>query len=68
MVCLYSCNSIVDRLNLYVEAAREDLDELRKEFPPLTTGRVPIGDVFTSCNWVIRDGSAKYDIFLSLSY
>ena len=38
------------------EASREDPDELRKTFPPLTSGRVPMGDVFTSCNWVLRDG------------
>jgi ATP-dependent DNA helicase 2 subunit 1 len=41
------------------EASREDPDELRKAFPPLTTGRVPMGDVFTSCNWVLRDGLGK---------
>lgn len=25
-------------------------------FPPLVGKRVPMGDVFTSCNWVLRDG------------
>ena len=30
---------------------------LKETFPPVTDRRVPIGDVFTSCNWVIRDGS-----------
>lgn len=25
------------------------------QFPP-TEKRVPIGDVFTSCNWILRDG------------
>ncbi|KAH9481902.1 ATP-dependent DNA helicase II subunit 1 [Psilocybe cubensis] len=49
----------VQELMKLLNAAREDLDELRKEFPPLTTGRVPMGDVFTSCNWVIRDGAPK---------
>ncbi|CAA7265755.1 unnamed protein product [Cyclocybe aegerita] len=42
-----------------LDAAREDPDELRKTFPPLTHGRVPMGDVFTSCNWVLRDGAPK---------
>ena len=38
------------------EAAREDPDLLRETFPPVATKRVPMGDVFTSCNWVMRDG------------
>ncbi|KAJ3512006.1 hypothetical protein NLJ89_g3774 [Agrocybe chaxingu] len=42
-----------------LDAAREDPDELRKTFPPLTNSRVPMGDVFTSCNWVLRDGAPK---------
>lgn len=41
---------------LMYAAAREDPAELEKTFPPLNTGRVPMGDVFTSCNWVLRDG------------
>ncbi|KAF8963093.1 SPOC like C-terminal domain-containing protein [Flammula alnicola] len=49
----------VQELILLLEAAVEDQDELRKTFPPLTTGRVPMGDVFTSCNWVLRDGAPK---------
>jgi len=37
-------------------AAREDPSFLSKEFPPLPVGKkVPMGDVFTSCNWVLRD-------------
>ena len=31
---------------------------LREEFPPMNDKRVPVGDVFTSCNWVMRDGCA----------
>ena len=42
------------------KAFREDNDELRNTFPPLTNARVPMGDVFTSCNWVIRDGLVKW--------
>ncbi|KAG6829004.1 hypothetical protein H0H92_005981 [Tricholoma furcatifolium] len=38
---------------------REDPAALRKAFPPLQGKRVPMGDVFTSCNWVIRDGAPK---------
>lgn len=44
-------------------AFREDKDELRKTFPPLSNARVPMGDVFTSCNWVIRDGWANWNNF-----
>jgi hypothetical protein len=40
----------------YHTAAREDPTLLSKEFPPLPVGKkVPMGDVFTSCNWVLRD-------------
>ena len=35
---------------------REDPGHLRGEFPPVKGHRVPMGDVFTSCNWVMRDG------------
>ncbi|KZT73452.1 Ku DNA-binding complex, Ku70 subunit [Daedalea quercina L-15889] len=42
-----------------LEAAKEDPNYLRETFPPMTEGRVPMGDVFTSCNWVIRDGAPK---------
>lgn len=39
---------------MYSEA-RDNHEWLRYEFPP-SEHRVPIGDVFTSCNWAIRDG------------
>ncbi|KAK0472013.1 SPOC like C-terminal domain-containing protein [Armillaria novae-zelandiae] len=42
-----------------LDASRDDPDELNKEFPPLSDKRVPMGDVFTSCNWVLRDGAPK---------
>ncbi|CDO75109.1 hypothetical protein BN946_scf185010.g34 [Trametes cinnabarina] len=42
-----------------IDEAREDPDVLRETFPPMTEGRVPVGDVFTSCNWVMRDGAPK---------
>ncbi|KDR78542.1 hypothetical protein GALMADRAFT_243950 [Galerina marginata CBS 339.88] len=49
----------VQELIQLLDAAREDPDELRKTFPPVMNGRVPMGDVFTSCNWVLRDGAPK---------
>ncbi|PPR04815.1 hypothetical protein CVT24_007075 [Panaeolus cyanescens] len=49
----------VQELIRLLEDSRQDPDELRRAFPPLTEGSVPIGDVFTSCNWVIRDGAPK---------
>ena len=36
--------------------ARENPEMLREEFPPMINKRMPVGDVFTSCNWVMRDG------------
>jgi ATP-dependent DNA helicase 2 subunit 1 len=42
--------------NMTGAAFREDNDELKNTFPPLTDKRVAMGDVFTSCNWVLRDG------------
>ena len=42
--------------SFHSQAAREDPNFLHEEFPPMTDGRVPMGDVFNSCNWVIRDG------------
>ena len=41
--------------HITVTDARSDPEYLRTRFPPLK-GQVPLGDVFTSCNWVIRDG------------
>ncbi|KAI0724871.1 ku70-like protein [Fomitopsis betulina] len=49
----------VQEIKRLLEAARETPDFLSEEFPPMTDGRVPMGDVFTSCNWVIRDGAPK---------
>ncbi|KAE9390609.1 Ku DNA-binding complex, Ku70 subunit [Gymnopus androsaceus JB14] len=51
-----SATSILELIQL-LNAAQEDPEELRKEFPPLTDKRVPMGDVFNSCNWVMRDGT-----------
>ncbi|GLB44737.1 putative ku DNA-binding complex Ku70 subunit [Lyophyllum shimeji] len=49
----------IQELIQLLDAAREDPNELRRAFPPLQDKRVPMGDVFTSCNWVIRDGAPK---------
>lgn len=47
----------LNRLTLTTpKVSLEDQGELRKEFPPLNGKSVPMGDVFTSCNWVLRDG------------
>lgn len=42
-----------------LQVAKEDPCELSKTFPPIKDRRMPIGDVFTSCNWVFRDGAPK---------
>ncbi|KAJ7129186.1 SPOC like C-terminal domain-containing protein [Mycena epipterygia] len=50
----------IQELIQLLDAFREDSDELKKNFPPLAGGkRVAMGDVFTSCNWVLRDGAPK---------
>ncbi|KDQ58968.1 hypothetical protein JAAARDRAFT_33696 [Jaapia argillacea MUCL 33604] len=49
----------VQELMQLLDAAREDPTYLSKTFPPLEGKRVPLGDVFTSCNWVLRDGAPK---------
>ncbi|KAJ7771072.1 SPOC like C-terminal domain-containing protein [Mycena maculata] len=50
----------IQELIQLLDAFREDPGELRKNFPPLSDGkRVAMGDVFTSCNWVLRDGAPK---------
>jgi len=57
-----SCRHVIHTYlwgSFYFKAAREDPGELRKTFPPFTAGRAPMGDVFTSCNWVLRDGSGR---------
>ena len=46
----------IKNLMRLLESARENPGKLREEFPPLEGKRVATGDVFTSCNWVLRDG------------
>ncbi|RDX46256.1 ku70-like protein [Lentinus brumalis] len=42
-----------------LDEAREKPEKLAETFPPMTDRRVAVGDVFTSCNWAIRDGAPK---------
>jgi len=49
----------IQELIQLLDAVREDPEELKNSFPPLVEKRVPMGDVFTSCNWVLRDGAPK---------
>ncbi|EPS94519.1 Ku DNA-binding complex Ku70 subunit [Fomitopsis schrenkii] len=49
----------VQEIKRLLEAARENPGLLREEFPPMTDGRAPMGDVFNSCNWIIRDRASK---------
>ncbi|ETW82733.1 hypothetical protein HETIRDRAFT_157084 [Heterobasidion irregulare TC 32-1] len=46
-------------LTRLVDEARTDMSVLREACPPLDDRCIPMGDVFTSCNWVLRDGAPK---------
>ncbi|KAH9063618.1 SPOC like C-terminal domain-containing protein [Lactarius vividus] len=45
-------------LNQLINEARDNPDLLREEYPP-TDKHIPVGDLFTSCNWILRDGAPK---------
>ncbi|KIK96288.1 hypothetical protein PAXRUDRAFT_826120 [Paxillus rubicundulus Ve08.2h10] len=49
----------IQELIRLLDEAREDPNLLRSTFPPVQGKKMPMGDVFTSCNWVIRDGAPK---------
>ncbi|KAI0259101.1 ku70-like protein [Gloeopeniophorella convolvens] len=49
--------TILDLTQL-IDEARENPDLLRETYPP-TEKHIPVGDVFTSCNWILRDGAPK---------
>ncbi|KAF7332555.1 SAP domain-containing protein [Mycena kentingensis (nom. inval.)] len=50
----------IQELKHLLDEFRQDSDTLASNFPPLLDGkRVPMGDVFTSCNWILRDGAPK---------
>lgn len=53
-----SVDSIQELIRL-IEDARDDPEHLKKTFPPLPGTKMPMGDVFTSCNWVLRDSAPK---------
>ncbi|KAF9012092.1 ku70-like protein [Hymenopellis radicata] len=42
-----------------IHLLEEPRETLCQTFPPVEGQRVPMGDVFTSCNWVLRDGAPK---------
>ncbi|KAI9456788.1 SPOC like C-terminal domain-containing protein [Russula earlei] len=45
-------------LNQLIDEAREDPGLLSGDYPS-TDKHIPVGDLFTSCNWVLRDGAPK---------
>ncbi|KAH7884884.1 SPOC like C-terminal domain-containing protein [Phlebopus sp. FC_14] len=53
-----NATTILELIRL-LDGAREDPDVLRNTFPPVEGKKMPMGDVFTSCNWVLRDGAPK---------
>ncbi|KAL4074735.1 SPOC like C-terminal domain-containing protein [Scleroderma yunnanense] len=53
-----SALSIQELMSL-IDKAREDPDTLKNVSPPLQGTKMPMGDVFTSCNWVLRDSAPK---------
>ncbi|KAJ3501671.1 hypothetical protein NMY22_g18843 [Coprinellus aureogranulatus] len=56
-ISLLSAPKVQEIIRL-LDDAREDPSQLGTQFPP-TESRVPMGDVFTSCNWILRDGAPK---------
>ncbi|KAH8094504.1 SPOC like C-terminal domain-containing protein [Cristinia sonorae] len=57
-IATINAESVKELIRL-LDEAREDPDHLRHTFPPLVGHKVPMGDVFTSCNWIMRDGAPK---------
>ncbi|KAL5485891.1 KU70 [Sanghuangporus weigelae] len=51
----------IQNLVQLIHEARDNHKWLRYEFPPMEK-QVPLGDVFTSCNWALRDGAPKSGI------
>ncbi|KAI0294877.1 SPOC like C-terminal domain-containing protein [Multifurca ochricompacta] len=52
-----NATTIIDLTQL-VDEAHDNLDLLNEEYPS-TEKHIPVGDLFTSCNWVLRDGAPK---------
>ncbi|EJD06786.1 ku70-like protein [Fomitiporia mediterranea MF3/22] len=51
----------IQNLIQLLHEAKDNHKWLRYEFPP-SEKQVPLGDVFTSCNWALRDGMPKSGI------
>ncbi|VDC04946.1 unnamed protein product [Peniophora sp. CBMAI 1063] len=52
-----SAEHIMD-LSAFISEMQENPSKLQEAYPP-TSSPVALGDVFTSCNWVMRDGAPK---------
>jgi hypothetical protein len=50
-------------LTLHVLEARDNPDLLSEDYPS-TDKHIPVGDLFTSCNWVFRDGYVNSNLLL----
>ncbi|KAI0833848.1 ku70-like protein [Trametes gibbosa] len=49
---------VMELVNL-LDEARSNPEVLEEMFPPMTGRRIALGDVFTSCNWVMRHDAPK---------
>lgn len=47
-------------VSIFLEA-RDNPGLLSEDYPPTDT-HIPVGDVFTSCNWVLRDGCDQFQL------
>lgn len=45
-------------LTLRFSEARDNPDLLSEDYPS-TDKHIPVGDLFTSCNWILRDGCCQ---------
>lgn len=46
---------------------KQEPEKLAEMYPPKSGAPVAVGDVFTSCNWVIRDGYVVFTLTLGIS-
>jgi hypothetical protein len=63
MVCLlfaFSLSTIIS-ITRHVSEARDNPDLLSEDYPS-TDKHIPVGDLFTSCNWVLRDGYCQLQL------
>jgi ATP-dependent DNA helicase 2 subunit 1 len=54
MVCRFS-DLFTTHIILHFLDARDNPGLLSEDYPS-TDKHIPVGDLFTSCNWVLRDG------------